>query len=120
MKWVNDRHPKFGQKVLVYCGGDDVQRACYDGDYISTDGCRIGFVSHWMEIPFPPAQTDDNPCCHCRHYMSWSEAQEAADRMNASLRLVHFQNKSGREWTAEDVMCDHEMEHCIPCSRKGE
>ena len=116
MKWINDRHPELGQKVLVYCGADDVQMACYDGDYIGTDGCRIDCVSHWTEIELPLESKTDDPCGHCRHHLSWSKAQEIADRLNVSASRFYIK----QDWTAEDVMCDHEMQYCIPCSKKDE
>lgn len=114
MKWINveKEKPEAFKKVLGYCGGDQVELMAYDGIdvFVGTDGCIVDYVSHWMEIPFPPVEADSDPCSHCCHYMSWSEAQQMADRLN----------ESGSEWTVEDVMCGHEMDYCIPCSRKGE
>jgi len=112
MKWINDRHPEFGQKVLVYCGGDDVQMACYDGDYIGIDGCRIDFVSHWTEIELPltPPRSED-PCKGCRWQLSWDETESRAAEVSERTR---------GEYTAEDALCDNEMEHCIPCRERDD
>lgn len=126
MEWISveKRRPEAFKKVLGYCGGDQVELMAYDGIkvFVGTDGCIVDYVSHWMEIPFPPVEADSDPCSHCRHHISWSEAQKMADRMNETDR--HQASDMGHatrcEWTAEDAMCDHEMLYCIPCSRGGE
>jgi len=123
MEWisVDKRKPEVFKKVLGYCGGDQVELMAYDGIsvFVGTDGCIVDYVSHWMEIPFPPAQIDDDPCLHCRHHMSWSEAQQMADRMNETTSTRTLISDR-RGWTAEDVMCDNDMTYCIPCSKKNE
>lgn len=120
MRWikVSSKKPEALKKVLGYCGGEQVEMMAYDGNsaFIGSDGCTVDHVSHWMEIPYPPPLQDKGPCEYCRHHLSWEKAQEIADRLNKSASRFY----ASQDWTAEDVMCDHEMEYCIPCSRKDE
>jgi hypothetical protein len=121
MRWVNAerRKPEAFETVLGYCGGEQVELVAYDGisAFVGTDGCIVDHVSHWMEIPFPPPLQDgENGCQHCRHHMTWQDAQAIADRINKSGSRIY----SSQDYTAEDVMCDNEMAHCIPCAERNE
>jgi len=109
MEWiaVERKKPEVFKKILAYSGGDQVEMAAYDSrHFISSDGCVLEYVSHWMEIPYPPSQ-NTSKCELCHWRLSWKEAQGIADSRNAD-DVVEY-------WTAEDVMCDHETEHCSSC-----
>lgn len=111
MRWISVRRmkPEKFRRVLGYCGGDEVQMVVYDGisNFVGIDGCIVEYVSHWMEIELPPSETED-PCACCRWQLSWDEAEARAARVSEATR---------GEYTAEDAMCDNDMEHCNPCPR---